>query len=329
MIFAALLVLLALPGYSYTFGILTQPYLETPQEYIAGSYVQYLESAGCTVRALSFSWNSTRLKFELGELDGILLPGGGADISLTSPLFRSMEIVLNEAKATNERRRFVVWGTCLGWEGMAQWAGGVGVLGDEFDGVGMAGPVRIVRESGRVVGRSFSGAGRRLIRAAEVENSFFFSHHMGVGLDNFKGKLEPIGWVMTASAKDGKGKEFVAGAELKGLPFFGVQFHPEKSLFEWKANVGIPKQRNALLWSQHFISFLTMELAKAEPVLKPGDERIYRKNIRRFKSKYMGDEYFMQLFLFEKGELHGEQLREVPGKLRSGVVYGDYDVIKS
>lgn len=45
-------------------------------------------------------------------------------------------------------------------------------------------------------------------------------------------------------------------------PFFGVQFHPEKSLYEWIRNRNISHTDNAITAAQYFANFLVNESRK-------------------------------------------------------------------
>jgi len=58
---------------------------------------------------------------------------------------------------------------------------------------------------------------------------------------------------------DKKGLEFISTLEHKGYPFYGVQFHPEKNLYEWVTGKNIPHGRNATLAAQYFANFFVNE----------------------------------------------------------------------
>lgn len=45
-------------------------------------------------------------------------------------------------------------------------------------------------------------------------------------------------------------------------PFFGVQFHPEKSLYEWIRNRNISHTDNAITAAQYFANFFVNECRK-------------------------------------------------------------------
>jgi gamma-glutamyl hydrolase len=50
--------------------------------------------------------------------------------------------------------------------------------------------------------------------------------------------------------------------EHRNFPFYGVQFHPEKNLFEWVKNRNISHTANAVLQAQYFTNFFVSEARK-------------------------------------------------------------------
>ena len=78
---------------------------------MAASYVKWLESAGA--RSLPIAYNSTPEEIHaiLPQLNGVLLPGGGAG---KPP---GAQMIFEEALKLNDNGTyFPVWGTCLGFE---------------------------------------------------------------------------------------------------------------------------------------------------------------------------------------------------------------------
>lgn len=45
-------------------------------------------------------------------------------------------------------------------------------------------------------------------------------------------------------------------------PFYGLQFHPEKNLYEWKRSLNIPHTANAIKAAQYFSNFFATECRK-------------------------------------------------------------------
>lgn len=55
--------------------------------------------------------------------------------------------------------------------------------------------------------------------------------------------------------QDWDGLEFVSSVEHKTKPYYGIQFHPEKTMFEWKESHLTPHDVNAIKVSQYFANF--------------------------------------------------------------------------
>lgn len=61
---------------------------------------------------------------------------------------------------------------------------------------------------------------------------------------------------------DWNGLEFISTIEHRRYPFYGVQFHPEKNLYEWVRNKNISHTRHAVKASQYFADFFASEARK-------------------------------------------------------------------
>ena len=62
---------------------------------------------------------------------------------------------------------------------------------------------------------------------------------------------------------DWNGFEFISTIEHRFYPFYGVQFHPEKNLYEWVRNKNISHSAHAILASQYFSDFFVNEARKS------------------------------------------------------------------
>ena len=73
-------------------------------------------------------------------------------------------------------------------------------------------------------------------------------HHWCFTPENFK-KLEPLKsfWDVLATNYDVNGIEFISMLEAKHHPFWGIQYHPEKNVYEWtQKKLNIPHTRDAV-----------------------------------------------------------------------------------
>lgn len=54
-------------------------------------------------------------------------------------------------------------------------------------------------------------------------------------------------------------KRFISSVESTEYPFYGLQFHPEKNLYEWKTSKNIPHSARASKVAQYFANFFVSE----------------------------------------------------------------------
>lgn len=78
-------------------------------------------------------------------------------------------------------------------------------------------------------------------------------------------------------------------------PFYGLQFHPEKVLYEWVPNKGIAHSSAAKKVSQYFGLFLIEQCAN-------NTNRYFKFSISNFPTTYTGRQglLFEQCYLFKK-----------------------------
>lgn len=63
---------------------------------------------------------------------------------------------------------------------------------------------------------------------------------------------------------DWNGLEFISTIENRFYPFYGVQFHPEKNIYEWVRNKNISHSQNAIAAAQYFAEFFVNEARKSK-----------------------------------------------------------------
>lgn len=70
-------------------------------------------------------------------------------------------------------------------------------------------------------------------------------------------------WKVLSVNHDWNGLEFVSTIEHVKYPFYAVQFHPEKNLYEFIKNKNISHTANAVKYAQYFADFLLNEARKS------------------------------------------------------------------
>ena len=134
---AALCAVARADTYKPIIGILTQPTelhadaAETAErsafhtlkqgEYIAASYVKFVESAGARAVPIHYTADEATLTELVNSVNGVLFAGGSASLSNTSTYYQAGQVVYNAAvKANDAGQHFPIWGTCLGFEELAR-----------------------------------------------------------------------------------------------------------------------------------------------------------------------------------------------------------------
>lgn len=69
-------------------------------------------------------------------------------------------------------------------------------------------------------------------------------------------------WRVMSVNSDWNGLEFISTIEHRHYPFYGVQFHPEKNLYEWVRNKNISHSTHAIAAAQFFAGFFVSEARK-------------------------------------------------------------------
>jgi gamma-glutamyl hydrolase len=102
------------------------PAFEGKDSYMMAAYARFMEAAGARVVPLIMGEPLETTLEKMSKLNGVLFPGGGGDyIDFGRPIY---ENILEQ----NDAGSFLPgWGTCLGFEALANWASseGTSVLG--------------------------------------------------------------------------------------------------------------------------------------------------------------------------------------------------------
>ena len=243
----------------------------TRQTYIAASYIKFLEAAGARVVPIHYDASETELTELMGQINGLLFPGGGSDLKNSTRLGRAGKILYDLAvKANNAGDFFPLWGTCMGFQFMA-------LLTTEdpsilchgcYDSDGDPLPLAFA-EPAASQSRLFADMTPELKHQLATENLTENSHDAGIAPPTFKinAKLASFYNVLSTNV-DYAGKPFVSTYEAKSFPFYATQWHPEKNAFEW-GGIGklgekaIPHGAHATAVTQFVANFFVGEARKS------------------------------------------------------------------
>jgi gamma-glutamyl hydrolase len=66
-------------------------------------------------------------------------------------------------------------------------------------------------------------------------------------------------WRFLTTNEDSGGLEFISTLEHRVYPIYGLQFHPEKNVYEWREDKRHPHSAEAIRVSQYFGNFFVNE----------------------------------------------------------------------
>lgn len=190
----------------------------------------------------------------------------GQDLN-SSAYEREGRILLQLAQDLNDRSvYFPVWGTCLGFELMALHFTGKNVL-SSCNSYDQTLPLDFTLEKEQLrKSKLFNSVSDEIFNVFSTQNVTFNYHKKCLTRETFNNTPLKDTFDVLSLNHDKNGLEFISTFEAKEYPMYGVQFHPEKNIYEFvnqKHNhATIPHDFNAVLASQYFANFFVNECRK-------------------------------------------------------------------
>mmetsp|Transcript_44270 Transcript_44270/g.89371 ORF Transcript_44270/g.89371 Transcript_44270/m.89371 type:complete len:346 (+) Transcript_44270:68-1105(+) len=268
-------------------------------QYIAASYVKFVESSGGRAVPISYYASDSDIDLLFENLNGVLFPGGGS--AVPAGAFR---MYANAKTANAGGDYFPVWGTCMGFQWLLQLEGAS--LDGGFDSENVSLPLNMteaaaasllvspassssssssVSASPSLSSSSSASSSSRLFAGLDPElfamlqsplnTSAFNNHGYGITPQHFQSTL-PLADTFTvlSTSADRNGNVFVSTMEATdpSLPFYGVQWHPEKNAWELGSDAqgkpyeNIPHTSGAVAVTLYLAQFLLTEARKSNHV---------------------------------------------------------------
>ena len=232
-----------------TIGILSIPmttgYQKNTHSYLPASYVKWVEMNNARVIPIPYDTPIGALDMILNQVNGVLFIGGQVDHGMISEEYthfmETFKHIVNHAKQSNNQKNyFPLFSICLGFEIL-------GMMGEEVEEVinsfttleGLT-DVDAHHYNSKL---NFKNKDSQLskIFTRDEQDEFrktkcvFQNHSQAFVIDEPYMKKWNKYWniVATSKSKDKTPLEYVSMFEYKKFPFYGIQFHPEKVLFEW------------------------------------------------------------------------------------------------
>lgn len=238
------------------------------------NYQPYLELQGKNVVPILFTDPDNKVVELLENINGVLLPGGDnlfelikfqrdgldffmVDINESGLYIPKIKTIIDKTKEINMRGRyFPLFGICVGYEAIL-------IIESNYQY-----PIGFVRQSNTTSQVEFTANDTKFkkrfnsdeINTLKDKSLMFFFHDLGFLtkdfvnipnlVDNYSIAVENIAGIY--------GQE-VAAIEHKTLPIFGIQFHPEKTIFENSPFYHINKSDEAIALSARFGSVINKQ----------------------------------------------------------------------
>lgn len=155
-------------------------------------------------------------------------------------------------------------------------------------------------------GKFFSQAPEFVLAYFEGENITYNYHHYC--FDPELARLYLKNYFLTSTGRDKNGAEFLSSMEHKVYPFYAVQYHPEKNIFEF-LEYAVPHNIHSVEVSHYTAAFFVNEARKNNnsfPSKRAANEAV----IYNYPAIYVGtdDLFYEQIYGFSEADFEGNQL---------------------
>lgn len=218
--------------------------------YIAASYVKFYESAGARVVPVLINQDEDYYYNIASSINGMVFPGGSVSITNTSGYGRAGELMYRLLQEQDPPVPLLT--VCLGFEMMMYLAANLTYPLDRCHASSRADPLDLTPEweESRLLGEAPQDVLDTLTKTNATSNFHKYCvlpttfQYLGINQD----------YLLLSTSYDDNGVEYVSTVEHRTLPFYGLQWHPEKNLFEW-AYSSIPHTRPAIRATQYIANF--------------------------------------------------------------------------
>ena len=237
------------PSRPITVGILSIPMTASHQKithsYLPSSYVKWIEMNNADVIPIPYDTSKGTLDMILNQVNGILFIGGQIDHGMLNTEYirfiETFKYIVNHAKKSNNLKNyFPLFAICLGFEVLGMMNHDAQTVIDEFTTLKGLSNVNAHHYNSKLnITKPDSKFARIFTTQQQTEfektQCVFQNHSQAFVINKPYMKKWNKYWdtVATSKSKDKIPIEYVSMLEYKKYPFYGVQFHPEKILFEW------------------------------------------------------------------------------------------------
>ena len=231
-------------------------------------YPDWIQSAGA--RAIGIPHDAADnhpelLATLLDNVNGVLFTGGGLPLTRTLPYYRTAGKILDYVQANKAP---ALHATCMGFQMLHLLvSNNFSVLQSGFDSEDLSLPLDFTATAKAT--SLFQGAPDDLLNALATQNITSNLHHSGVPPTAYKDN--PVlskTFNVISTNKDRVGRAFVSTVQAWDAPISANQWHPERPIFEWNAELGLNHSEYAIEAGQYMVNqFLHQARANGRDML--------------------------------------------------------------
>jgi len=245
-------------------GILSQPGGPSPNSsfsYIAASYVKFVEASGGRAVPIQYDLTKAGVKKIFDNINGVLIPGGGAQLSPHHQFYDTAAYLVNLTTAANDAGDyFPLHGTCLGMEVLSVILSkplNTSIL-TIFDSEDNASELILTSKANG--SRFFNSFPPEVLQNLQTQPLAMENHAFGLSYETYTANsgLQEF-FAVTSLSLDRQGAPYVSTIEARSYPVTATQWHPEKNAFEWAAGLHIPHTPEAVEVTHAVSNFLINE----------------------------------------------------------------------
>ena len=268
---------------------------------ISAAYIKFIESVGGRVIPIHFTHTFEHVENIMNSINGILFTGG--DLNLTDPgtgefhpYTKLANFILNKAIEMNKNGNvFPLWGTWQGHQLMM-------LLGSQNSKIIQPTPRWYfpdnlkLNKTNLMTSELFRNFSTSFIDKLETMELTYNIHNYGIHLDDFyKEKELSSMFKVIATNIDDNGIEYLSITEAYKYPFYTVQFHPERNLYNYvKPNSPHSVEAGELtnLLAQRFIQDAKRSKNSFKSHEETMERLIQKSGIHKMYSDILSDAYY-------------------------------------
>jgi gamma-glutamyl hydrolase len=269
--------------------------------YIAGSYVQWVESGGARVVPIPIDADISEISKIIQSVNGVLFTGGSAPFFTNDGQpsnYTSVGcFIFDLIKQLNDGGIYYpLWSTCLGYELINVCVSSYPATISSFNGEpSYAAKINFTQEA--INATLFDTDQGDWIRSIQQHQSInLFSHEHGVAPSTYFNSTLSQFYKVLATGRDLNNTEYIALIEARDYPIYGNQYHPEKNVFEWTTSSPIPHNATAVASTSYYSSYFVAEARRND--LSFGSESALKPYLIYNYQPYFLDGYFDQIYVF-------------------------------